>query len=98
MLHDVDAGRSITAWLQDRCSGGSAPRASARPHLTLHVLQDSGTFLLVEVTHGVPCQAGALLWLDQRGCFEVVVALRREVAGGARSYLRLRATQLPRAA
>ncbi len=98
MLHDVDATRSISAWVQDLRSGGSTPLASGTPHLQLHLVHESESLLLVKVTSGVPRSKGTMLWLEERGSYEVEVVLRRQTARGLRSFMGLRVARLPRAA
>ena len=98
MLDDVSAPRSISAWVQDLGSGGSTPLVSRTPHLQLHPVHESPSLLLVEVTRGAPRPKGTMLWLDERGSYEVEVVLRRQTARGMRSFMGLRVAQLPSAA
>ncbi len=98
MLDDIDVSRTIPAWVQESGSGGSAPRASGKPQLMLHVVQDDGSLLLVEVAEGIARPVGTMLWLGGRGAYEVALVLHRTGGTWTRSYMRLRGVRLPRAA
>jgi hypothetical protein len=84
--------RTIEAW---KCDGRSidtvADKARSRaPQLRLQVLEDASDALMVEVAQGT-VDARDLLYLQDRGVFEIAATLRRQSVGGARLYLRLRA-------
>jgi predicted N-acetyltransferase YhbS len=95
---DRDITRVIPAWLVgDRSSRTAATSPTGEPHLRLQVVQDDDDALVVEIAEGHLGTRGSLLYLQDRGSFQVTAVLRRQGIGGARVYLRLRASR-PRSA
>ncbi len=85
--------RTIEAW---KCDGRSAETVAdmARtraPTLRLQVVEDVSDALMVEVAEGSVGVRERLVYLQDRGLFEVAATLRRQGVGGVRLYLRLRA-------
>jgi hypothetical protein len=92
MLDRLDVTRTIPAWPCDPPRPGAEPRrGGGTPQLRLQVVEDAGDVLAVQVAEGVPGTRDSLLRLEHRGVFAVAAVLRREDAGGASVYLKLRA-------
>lgn len=85
--------QTIEAWKCDgRSADGVADMARTRtPNLRLQVVEDVSDVLMVEVAEGTVGAREKLVYLQDRGVFEVAATLRRQGIGGVRLYLRLRA-------
>jgi hypothetical protein len=88
-----DVTQTIEAW---KCDGRSAEMLvettrTRAPHLRLQVVDDDCDVLMVEVAEGTVDARERLVYLQDRGLFEIAATLRRQGVGGMRFYLRLRA-------
>jgi len=94
MFEASDITRTLLAWTHARRLGGLPLQARGEPDLRLQVILDEGDLLFVEVAQGSPCPNGTMLWLEDRGSYEVAGVLSRKGAEGSRSYMRLCASPL----
>jgi hypothetical protein len=87
-----DVTQTIEAWKCDaRSSARVAQLARTKaPNLRLQVVEDVSDVIMVEVAEGSFDAQERLLYLQDRGVFEIAATLRRQSVGGMRLYLRLR--------
>ena len=97
MFDTVDTAQMLLAWIEPP-PFRDLDSTEDEPDFRLLLISDEGPVLLVEVAEGVPCPKGTMLWVEDRGSFQVTGVLSRMGPGGSRSYMRLRASRFPSAA
>ncbi len=98
MPHTVHQTEALRAWIEPPPFRELDLQGKDDPDLRLLVISEERDVLLVEVLEGAPCPSGTMLWVEDRGSFEVAVVLSRACAGHSRCYMKLRDSGLPAAA